>query len=88
MSDFFRAYLCNRIENLPVFCKLKIKLLPLLVTQLLGVIQAYQGEALRQDDSGSHHGTGKRAPSRLIDTGYRANPLGMERLFMKKRRAP
>ena len=58
LSDFFRASLGNGVENLPVFGKPKVKLLPLPVIELLGVIKPLQGEAIGKDDCRSNDRTG------------------------------
>jgi len=87
LSDFFSTTLCNGIENLPVFGKLKVKLLPSLLSELLRVVQPLQRKAIRKDHSSCHDGASKRPPPCLIDPRHGLDTPGVKLPFVEKRRA-
>ena len=88
LPDFLGASLGDREEDFRVPGQLLVKLLPLPVVELLGIIQSLELEPLGQDYRGRQHGAGQGASARLIHSRHGPDPPGAQLFLMKERRAP
>ncbi len=88
MSDFLRTCLGDCIAHFGILRQPEVKLLPLLVIELLGVIQTLEGKTLRKDHGRGNNRSRQGAPPRLINPSHGVDPPGMKLSFVKKRRAP